>query len=193
MRPYAIGLPNRPAKLPIGLRPTMIEAMRPFSPGSPTARPRANRRLILAVALLVFVMAIGVAWWWRSDSVPLGPQRTVTTINPKMGLHTRLTDEVEPWKIKRSFEMVREMGSPWIVEYFPWAYVEQQPGRFDWTHNDLVIDHATRQGLTVIARLGFVPEWARPPDTSPLYLDEDRFEDFGRYAAEFASALCRPH
>ena len=25
--------------------------------------------------------------------IELGPQRTVTTINPKMGLHTRLTDE----------------------------------------------------------------------------------------------------
>jgi hypothetical protein len=144
-------------------------------------------RLLWAGAALLLVVAIGVAMWWRSDSVPLGPQRTVTTINPKIGLHTRLTDEVEPWKIKRSFEMVREMGSPWVVEYFPWAYVEQQPGRFDWAHNDLVIDHATRQGLTVIARLGFVPEWARPPETSPLYLDEDRFADFGRYAAEFAA------
>ncbi|MBK8049472.1 MAG: hypothetical protein IPK16_21560 [Anaerolineales bacterium] len=45
---------------------------------------------------------------------------------------------------------------------------------------------AQRQGLSVVARLGFVPEWARPKDTSPLYLDEERFADFGRYAAEFA-------
>ncbi|MEZ4675721.1 MAG: beta-galactosidase [Caldilineaceae bacterium] len=68
-----------------------------------------------------------------------------------------LTDEVEPWKIKRSFEMVREMGAPWVVEYFPWAYAEPNPGRYDWSHHDLVINHATRQGLTVIARSGFVP------------------------------------
>jgi hypothetical protein len=40
--------------------------------------------------------------------------------------------------------------------------------------------------LTVIARLGFVPQWARPPDTSPLYLDEERFADFARFAAAFA-------
>jgi tetratricopeptide (TPR) repeat protein len=75
-------------------------------------------------------------------------------------------------------EMVRELGAPWIVEYFPWAYVEEQPGRYNWTHNDLVIDHANRQGLQVIARLGYVPQWARPAETSPLYLDEERFADF---------------
>ena len=56
--------------------------------------------------------------------VTVGPQQTVVTVNPKMGVHTRLTDEVEEWKIKRTLEMVREMGAPWIVEYFPWAYVE---------------------------------------------------------------------
>ena len=139
---------------------------------------------------MLAILAIGGTWLfvrYRQPSVALGPQRTVQTINPKLGIHTRLTDEVEPWKIKRSLEMVREMGAPWIVEYFPWAYVEAKPGRFDWTHSDLVIDHASRQGLTVIARLGFVPEWARPKETSPLYLDEAHFEDFGQYAAAFAT------
>jgi hypothetical protein len=120
------------------------------------------------------------------DYVPLGPQQTVTTTNPKLGVHTRLTDEVEPWKIKQSLAMVREMGAPWIVEYFPWAYVELQPGRFVWNHSDLVVDHAQRQGLRVIARLGYVPEWARPKETTPLYLDRDHYADYARYAAEFA-------
>ena len=161
------------------------------APPSPAARndwhhlPRM--RLFVLLSLLLLIAAILYVIQIRRDNVPLGPLRTVETINPKVGIHTRLTDEVEPWKIRRTLEMVREMGSPWIVEYFPWAYVEQQPGRFTWDHNDLVIDHAERQGLEVIARLGFVPEWARPADTSPLYLDEERFADFGVYAAEFAA------
>jgi hypothetical protein len=142
--------------------------------------------LILAVFATIIIAITLYIIQARRESVPLGPQQSVATINPKMGVHTRLTDEVEPWKIKRTLEMVREMGAPWIVEYFPWAYVESQPGQFDWKHSDLVIDHANRQGLKVIARLGFVPEWARPADTSVLYLDEDHFADFGRYAAEFA-------
>jgi hypothetical protein len=141
--------------------------------------------------------------WWRGllfllillagapiyPLVALGPQQVVHSVNPKMGIHTRLTDEVEPWKIKRTLEMVREMGTPWIVEYFPWAYHEPSPGRFDWSHADLVVDHARRQGLTVIARLGFVPEWARPdPEVQPTtftYLDEDQYGTFAAYARAF--------
>lgn len=151
---------------------------------------RRQRRTILAVAgIFVFFacMAVlaGLLPHSLSSDVPLGPQQTVHTINPKMGVHTRLTDEVEPWKIKRSLEMVREMGAPWIVEYFPWAYVEDQPGVYNWVHADQVIEHANRQGLKVIARLGYVPQWARPKDTSPLYLDEAHYADFGRFAAEF--------
>jgi hypothetical protein len=156
----------------------------------PTQRAWHRQPRLQLIILILFVLALAASFYLiqlRRNSVPLGPQRTVETINAKVGIHTRLTDEVEPWKIKRTLEMVREMGSPWIVEYFPWAYVEADPGRFDWTHTDLVIDHAERQGIEVIARLGFVPGWARPAESSTLYLDEDRFADFGAYAAEFAT------
>ncbi len=138
----------------------------------------------------VLAVALAVAAWRGVDRPPAplvapGPPQTVVTRNPKLGLHTRLTDEVEPWKIKRSLQMVREMGAPWIVEYFPWAYYEPEKGRFDWTHADLVVDHAVAQGLTVIARLGFVPVWARPEETTFTYLDADGYDDFADYAAAF--------
>ncbi len=136
---------------------------------------------LLAAALLIFPPANPPL------DIELGPQQTVRTVNPKMGVHTRLTDEAEPWKIKRTLEMVREMGAPWIVEYFPWAYREPLPGFFDWQHSDLVIDHAARQGLTVIARLGFVPEWARPADSASSYLPAERYADFGDYVAAFVN------
>jgi hypothetical protein len=117
--------------------------------------------------------------------VSLGPDREVTTVNRKMGIHTRLTDEVEPWKIKRTLQMVREMGTPWIVEYFPWAYSEPSPGRLDCAHADLVVDHARSQGLVVIGRFGFVPPWARPPETDLSYLDDSGYEAFARFATAF--------
>ncbi len=150
--------------------------------------PRRRMFLLVAGLLALLGLLVLASWWWRDwNAVALGPQRTVQTLNPKVGIHTRLTDEVEPWKIKRTWEMVREMGAPWAVEYFPWAYVEERPGRQDWAHSDLVMDHAARQGVKVIARLGFVPEWARPKETTPLYLDEEHFADFGRYAAAFVA------
>ena len=141
---------------------------------------------LLLLFLLLLALAVGLYFLLRSDAVELGPQQTVHTINPKLGIHTRLTDEVEPQKIKRTLEMVREMGAPWIVEYFPWAYIEPKQGQFNWEHADLVVDHANRQGLTVIARIGCVPEWARPKERSVLSLDEERVADFAHFAAEVA-------
>ena len=136
------------------------------------------------LALLCLILGVPL-----TPLVALGPQQTVHSTNDKVGIHTRLTDEVEPWKIKRTLEMVREMGATWIVEYFPWAYHEPSPGNFDWTHADLVVDHARSQGLTVIARLGFVPEWARPdPEVQPTtftYLDEEDYGAFAQYVYAF--------
>jgi hypothetical protein len=143
-------------------------------------------RVILTLVILwviVFLLPGAVP----PGQVELGPQQTVQTINPKMGVHTRLTDEVEPWKIKRTLEMVREMGAPWIVEYFPWAYREPVPGYFDWSHSDLVIDHANRQGVAVIARLGFVPDWARPTDSASSYLAPDNYDEFADYVTAFVN------
>lgn len=122
-----------------------------------------------------------------STHIPLlwGPPRRVESVNPKIGVHTRLTDEVEPWKIARTLEMVREMGASWIVEYFPWGYYEPSPGHFSWDHADMVVDMARHEGLTVVARLGFVPQWARPKGSTPSYLDAAHFDDFAHYAAEF--------
>jgi GH35 family endo-1,4-beta-xylanase len=145
---------------------------------------KGQRFLILLIFLLVVVAATLLPRLFQTE-ISLGPQQQVETINPKMGVHTRLTDEPEAWKIKRTLEMVRELGAPWIVEYFPWAYYEPQPGNYQWGHPDLVIDHADRQGLMVIARLGYAPEWARPKDSTPLLLPAENYADFGRFAAEF--------
>ncbi len=115
-----------------------------------------------------------------------GPQQTVRTTHPIFGVHTRLTDEVEPWKIKRSLEMVREAGASWIVEFFPWAYYHAEDGGIAWQHPDLVVEHAAGQGLKVVARLGLTPDWARPEDTPLTYLDPGAYADFAQFAAEFA-------
>ncbi|MCG2770072.1 MAG: hypothetical protein L6435_17125, partial [Anaerolineae bacterium] len=49
----------------------------------------------------------------------------------------------------------------------------------------MVVDHAVAQGLTVIARLDFVPQWARPEDTTFRYLDGDHYTDFGDFVYAF--------
>lgn len=138
--------------------------------------------------LLLVVLRLPVA---PGLLVSVGPPQTVDTAHPVVCVHTRLTDEVETWKIKRSLELVREMGAMTIVEYFPWAYIEPSRGNFQWAHSDTVIEHAHAQGLTVVARLGLVPEWARPEadGATPLdsHLDPARYDDFARFAGAFAA------
>jgi polysaccharide biosynthesis protein PslG len=140
---------------------------------------RVLYRLLLFVILLRLLLPAPIL-------VTTGPKQAVLSDHPITGVHTRLTDEVEEWKIKRSLELVREMGAPWIVEFFPWAYYQGSDGDIAWQHPDQVVDHAHAQGLTIIARLGLTPDWARPADTPLTYLDEDAYEDFAAFAAAFA-------
>jgi polysaccharide biosynthesis protein PslG len=120
-----------------------------------------------------------------------GPPQVVTTQHPVVCVHTRLTDEVEDWKIQRTLQLVREMGASTIVDFFPWAYIEVGEGVFDWHHPDRIIGMAHQEGLRVIARLGIVPGWARPDprkqETSLNYLTPDRFGDYAEFVAAFAA------
>ena len=122
----------------------------------------------------------------------LPPAQRVITANPLTGVHSRFIDEVDDWKIARGMTMIREMGAPWIVELFPWNYIEPSKGHFDWSNADRIVQHAQNNGIAVIARLSFVPEWAKPSlveggrGTTVTHLDRNFFPDFARFAAEFA-------
>jgi hypothetical protein len=153
--------------VPVGCLPRVLGVL---------LRERYNLRMLgrwrwlwvgVRLAIVVWVVVCGLNP--PRGLVLLGPQQQVQSINDKIGVHTRLTDEVEEWKIKRSLELVREMGASWIIEYFPWAYSEPEPDVYRWEHADMVIGHARRQGLQVIARVGFgrglravrTPTWLR--------------------------------
>lgn len=136
----------------------------------------------------LFLLFLVISWLQPPPAlVTPGPQQVVESRRPILGVHTRLTDEVEPWKVQRTLQMVREMGAPWIVEFFPWAYYHAKDGGIAWQHPDLVVEHAAAQGLKVIARIGLTPEWARPEDTPLNYLDESAYDDFATFAAAFAA------
>jgi polysaccharide biosynthesis protein PslG len=149
-----------------------------------------QRPIILLLRALEVLVCLGIVWFVAAPPpilVTLGSPQTVQTTNPKVGVHTRLTDEVETWKIKQTLEMVRAMGAPWVVEYFPWGYIENQKGEFDWSHADDVVANANRQGIKLIARLGYVPQWARPKGTVTSYLDDAHNSDFGDFVGAFAA------
>ncbi len=143
---------------------------------------------------LIRLFLLLVVLRWLAPAPPqleLGPRQTVETLHSKICVHTRLDLEVEEWKIQRTLSLVREMGASTIVEFFPWPYVEHQPGQYDWTNFDRIMRHAHNQGLSVIARMGLVPDWARPPVhekvTTLQYLPYDRFDDFAAFVGAFVA------
>lgn len=149
-----------------------------FRPPIRRSQFKAGLRLLLLALILPLIQPAPIL-------VTPGPPQTVYTAHPIVGVHTRLTDEVEAWKIQRSLQMVREMGAPWIVEFFPWAYYHAEDGYIAWEHPDMVVEHAVAQGLTVVARIGLTPDWARPPDTPLTYLDATAYDDFAAFTAAF--------
>jgi hypothetical protein len=64
-----------------------------------------------------------------------------------------------------------------------------EQGDFTWDHANMVIEHAENQGIQVIARLGTVPEWARPEwvdqPTTWNYLDQEHYLDFAAFVGQF--------
>jgi hypothetical protein len=148
---------------------------------------RKTASFVLGAALVALLLA-----QFLTPRLPrplqLPPQQTVSTINPLVGVHTRLTGVGDEAYIQRSLEQVRELGAPWIVELFPWAYVQPRSRYgYDWAGADMVIEHARRQGLTVVARLDLVPAWARPPNTTDRYLDPEHYADYANFVAAFAA------
>ncbi|MEO1286284.1 MAG: cellulase family glycosylhydrolase [Chloroflexota bacterium] len=152
---------------------------------------RRLRKLILwglrLCGLWVIVSAFGIP----SVRVTLeNPPQTVDAVKDHVCVHTRLIDEVPEWVMQRSLQLVREMGADTIVEFFPWAYIERERGQYDWRQTDTIVRHAENQGLRVIARMGFVPAWARPDvadDFTTLnYLPDDSYQAFANFVATFA-------
>ena len=145
---------------------------------------RARGGVIAGLALLALLALIARK---PAEDYPPAEQHSVSTEKPQVCLHTLLENEVEDESISRSLELARELGATTIVQFFPWAYVEREPGQYSWTLADRIVRQADRQGLRVIGRLGLVPDWARDGNTETLnYLTEENFPDFADYAAAFA-------
>jgi polysaccharide biosynthesis protein PslG len=139
--------------------------------------------LFLTLAALLAVQF----WSLRTPArLRLPAQQRVVTANPKIGVHTRLAGIGDEAYVARSLDQVREMGAGVIVDLFPWAYAQPRSRYgFDWTGFDMMIAHASRRGVTVIARLDIVPDWARPRDSNDRYLDLDHYVDYANYVVAF--------
>jgi hypothetical protein len=144
--------------------------------------------LLRLVVLLCIAAVLASQLYTQRGPRPLHlpAQQQVATNNPKIGIHTRMAGTGDEAAIQRTFAQVREMGAPWAVELFPWAYAQPRSRYgYDWAGFDMLVQHAARQGLTLVARLDIVPQWARPAGSSDRYLGSDHYVDYANFVAAF--------
>lgn len=147
-------------------------------------KPPASQILIIATLLSLLVLQFFGPRITRPLHLP--EQQQPRTSNPKIGLHTRLTGYNDEVVIERSFRQLREMGASWAVDLFPWAYIQPRSRYgYDWTGADMVVAHARRQGLTLVARMDIVPAWARPSDSNDRFLAPEHYVDYADYVTAF--------
>lgn len=108
-----------------------------------------------------------------------------TDVNP-YGANFFLEREVEAWKRDRTVRMAREAGIGWARQEFIWAEIEPEPGIYNWTKYDAIVDLFRSNNIQVIARLDRPPAWARTrASATPSSGPPDDFDAYGKFVEEF--------
>ncbi len=118
-----------------------------------------------------------------------------TDENP-FGVNAFLEQEVEPAKVARSLDAIRDAGFHFVRQEFPWEGIEISAKGDYWDHKwnvsawakyDRIVDMAAERGLELIVRLDNPPAWARSsPAGQSIQGPPDRIEDFGDFVAAVA-------
>jgi hypothetical protein len=115
-----------------------------------------------------------------------------TGLNP-YGINTFLEQEVDDWKLHRSFRLIRDAGFKWIRQEFPWEdieieskgiFLDRREGRevSSWEKYDHVVDLAEEYGIEIIARLDNPPAWSRRAGNEAGTLaPPDDYADYGDF------------
>ncbi len=147
-----------------------------------------RQRTLISHIFLLF--CAGLLWQIIPPRIPsplqLPALSRMTSSFTKAGVHTRLAGSGDEQFIGRQLDLVAEMGTPWVVELFPWAYAQPRSAYgYDWKGFDMVVAHANQRGIRIIARLDFIPAWARPANTSDRLLLPFAYIDYVNYVVAF--------
>jgi len=84
------------------------------------------------------------------------PARAAPTSSP-YGINIHVPQGTE---LTELLDRAQAAGIGWVRIDFVWAYVEPQPGTFDWSIYDAIAAAARARGLHVFATLAYTPGWA---------------------------------
>lgn len=150
--------------------------------------------LILAAALLALAVSAGIATATAATAaIELRGYSNATESDalpdwePKFGVNADLRlyqGEV----LAQTLDQIEESGANWVRQSVSWAEVESEPGVFDWSDWDRLIEpFASRPNLRLIAVLDQAPAWAVDPSApDPASAPPSDPAAFARFARAFA-------
>jgi len=77
------------------------------------------------------------------------------------------------WSAGKHMDWVLMMQFTQVKQIFAWEDLELEPGAWDWSRADFIVDELEQRNLGIVGRLGHVPNWAHPdlPDRGDGYVD----------------------
>ncbi|MDP2936119.1 MAG: cellulase family glycosylhydrolase, partial [Dehalococcoidia bacterium] len=96
---------------------------------------------------------------------------------------------------ERDLRLAKDAGFRWVKLMFQWDYIEVKgKGLFEWNEPDRLVKLTSELGLKLLARVDFVPKWARAPGADlkvngPPAKYEDFFEFVGALAKRYKGKI----
>lgn len=86
---------------------------------------------------------------------------------------------------EQQFDLMADMNVKVVRVDFDWSAIEEEPGQFNWSYPDRLVQAARARNMEVLALLSYTPGWARPPRTDSHVppLNVAHFGEFARNAA----------
>jgi hypothetical protein len=104
--------------------------------------------------------------------------------SPDFGLSMFLVGQ--PLTTDRDLKIASGAGFHWQKTLFQWRTIEGAgKGVFDWSEADRVVKASTANGIKVIARIDFQPDWARKDHAKNG--PPDNYQDYADFISAFAS------
>jgi len=143
--------------------------------------------LVLGVGLAALLAGGAAAAWLRLPPVE-GPMPFLPLAADKsLGVNADLS-RYDAAGREQALMAMEAAGFRWLRQRFPWDVIEPQPGAYDWTAWDLLVEDVARHNLKLIAVLDGSPAWARAGEDAdnPLAPPVET-RDFGEFVAAFAA------
>jgi hypothetical protein len=109
------------------------------------------------------------------------PRRfTITGARAGFAHGFELVRRESPADVEADLDLMASTGAKWLRASLTWGSIELQPGVYDWTGTDRVVQGALDRGMSVVAVISSAPGWDRKPG---CVTDECAPNDLAPYAA----------